>query len=158
LPDTWAGFLALVDDAARDGLEDNQSVRDVVASVSVIPPPVWLRFLGPVWRVFVGRPVGWLSRLVTIGALPPVLAERLGLRLTEREQRWLRRFVALIAGLRRLLPPPLRPGPAALIIKWRSRRRWDTPARASIKEIHEGATQGSTDRDDGRGTRRIPRD
>ena len=155
LPDTWAGFLALIDEA---GLEDNQSVRDVVASVSLIPPPVWLRPLGPLWRVLIGRPVGALSRLVTVGALPPALAEQLGLRLTAREQRRLRRLVALIAGLRRLLPPPLRPGPAALLIKWRSRRRWDTPSPAPIEEIHEGATQGSAHRDDARGTGRVPRD
>jgi uncharacterized protein (DUF2236 family) len=102
-------------------------VRDVVASVSVIPPPVWLRFLGPLWRLLIGRPIGSLSRLVTIGALPPELATRLDLHLTERERRRLNRFIALIAGLRRLLPPPLRPGPLALLIRWRSRRRWDAP-------------------------------
>jgi len=128
LPDTYAGFLDLIDEAAGHALEDNQSVRDVVASVSLIPPPAFLRFLGPVWRLFVGRPIGALSRLMTIGALPPRLAERLDLRLTEREQRRLRRFVGLIAFLRRLLPRPLRPGPFALFIKWRSRRRWDAPS------------------------------
>jgi uncharacterized protein (DUF2236 family) len=127
LPDTYAGFLALVDEAAEYALEDNQSVRDVVASVSVIPPPAYLRFLGPVWRLLVGRPIGALSRLATIGALPPALAERLDLRLTAPEQRRFNRFVALVAGLRRMLPPPLRPGPLALFIKWRSRRRWDAP-------------------------------
>jgi uncharacterized protein (DUF2236 family) len=154
LPDTWAGFLALIGAAAVDGLEDNQSVRDVVASVSVIPPPVWLRWTGPVWRALVGRPVGALSRLVTIGALPPVLADRLGLRLTEREQRRLRRFVVLVATFRRLLPPPLRPGPAALLITWRSRRRWDTPL--PTEERYEGTTSGQADRDDRRGARAVP--
>jgi uncharacterized protein (DUF2236 family) len=127
LPDTYAGFVALINGAASSGLEDNQSVRDVVASVSVIPPPVWLRFLGPLWGLLIGRPIGSLSRLVTIGALPPELATRLDLHLTERERRRLNRFIALIAGLRRLLPPPLRPGPLALLIRWRSRRRWDAP-------------------------------
>jgi uncharacterized protein (DUF2236 family) len=149
LPDTYADFLGLIDAGAIDGLEDNQSVRDVVASVSVIPPPVWLRWTSPVWRVLIGRPVGSLSRLATIGALPPALAERLGLRLTEREQRRLRQFITLVARLRRMLPPPLRPGPAALLIKWRSRHRWDTPP--ATKEIHEGATPRQADRDDVRG-------
>ena len=152
LPDTYAAFLTLVDSAA---LEDNQSVRDVVASVSVIPPPVWLRWTGPIWRVLIGRPVGSLSRLVTIGALPPALAERLELRLTAREQRRLRRFVTLVATLRRMLPPPLRPGPAALLIKWRSRRRWDTPP--PTKEPHEGTTPRQADRDDARGADAVPR-
>ena len=154
LPDTYAGFLALIDAAALDGLEDNQSVRDVVASVSVIPPPVWLRWTSPVWRLLIGRPVGALSRLTTIGALPPALAERLGLRLTEREQRRLRRFITLVATLRRMLPPPLRPGPAALLIKWRSRRRWDTPP--PIKELYEGATARQADRNDARGAGAVP--
>ena len=162
LPDTYAGFLALIDTAARDGLEDNQSVRDVVASISVIPPPVWLRWLGPVWPVLIGRPVGSVSRLVTIGALPPALAERLGLSLSAREQRWLRRFVTVVATLRRMLPPPLRPGPAALLIRWRSRRRWDTPSSASslpdpVEEPDEEATPRQADRDDARGADAVPR-
>ena len=152
LPDSYAGFLMLIDEAA---LEDNRSVRDVVASVSVIPPPVWLRWSGPVWRLFIGRPVGALSRLVTIGALPPKLAERLGLRLTDHEQRRLRRFITLVAALRRMLPAPLRPGPAALLIRWRSRRRWDTPP--PIEEMYEGATPGQADRDDVRRTGAVPR-
>jgi uncharacterized protein (DUF2236 family) len=154
LPDTYAGFLAVIDDAARGELEDNQSVRDVVASVSVIPPPVWLRFLGPVWRLLIGRPIGSLSRLVTIGALPPALAARLGLGLTEREQRRLNRFIALVAGLRRLLPPALRPGPLALLIQLRSRRRWDAPR---YEERNEGTTPRPADRDDVRRARRVPR-
>lgn len=133
LPDTYQGFVALIEDPAVSGLEDNQSVRDVVASVSVIPPPSWLRFLGPIWRGAIGKPVGSLSRLVTIGALPPALADRLGLQLTEREHRRLNRFVALVAALRRATPPPLRPGPAALLIKWRSRRRWDAPSPRPIE-------------------------
>jgi uncharacterized protein (DUF2236 family) len=152
LPDTYAGFLELIDAA---GLEDNQSVRDVVASVSVIPPPVWLRRVDPVWRACIGRPVGSLSRLVTIGALPPVLAERLELQLTEREQRRLRRFVAIVAGVRRAIPPPFRAGPAALLIKWRSRRRWDTPP--ATEETHEAAAPRQADRDEYRGAQRVPR-
>lgn len=124
LPATYAGFEKVIADYP---FEDNRSVRDVLASVSVIPPPAWLRGLGPVWRALVGRPVGALSRLVTIAALPEPLAARLDLRLTAREQRRLRWFVGTVATLRRLLPRPLRPGPAALLIQWRSRRRWDTP-------------------------------
>jgi uncharacterized protein (DUF2236 family) len=137
LPDTYAAFVALIEDASRTQLEVNQSVRDVVQSVSLIPAPAPLRFLGPIWRLGIGRPVGAVSRLVTIGALPPAVTERLGLALTEREQRRLRRFIALVAGLRRLLPPPVRPGPAALLIRWRSRRRWDTPSSTSVRQ---GAT------------------
>jgi len=125
LPASYADFQARLETA--EGLADNRSVRDVLTALSSIPPPALLRFLGPVWRVLIGRPVGALARLVTIGALPPALAARLGLALSEREQRWLGRFTRLIAVLRRLLPPPLRPGPMALLIRWRSRRRWDAP-------------------------------
>ncbi len=132
LPATYAEFEAFI--GARD-LEDNRSVRDVVEAVSLIPAPAYLRFVGPLWRLTIGRPVGALSRLVTIGALPPALAQRLDLRLTEREQRRLRRFTALVAGLRRLLPPPLRPGPAALLIRWRSRRRWDAPPPSPVRGV-----------------------
>lgn len=135
LPDTYAAFGALIEDAARSQLEDNQSVRDVVQSVSLIPAPAPLRFLGPVWRVLIGRPVGALSRSVTIGALPPAVTERLGLKLTDREQRRLRRFITLVAALRRLLPRPLRPGPAAMLIRWRSRRRWDAPSPPVLEGV-----------------------
>jgi uncharacterized protein (DUF2236 family) len=151
LPATYAGFLQLIDDMP---LEENPSVRDVVASVSLIPPPVWLRWLGPAWRWYIGRPVGALSRLVTVGALPPSVAARLGLALTPREQRRLRRFIALVAALRRAAPGPLRPGPAALLIRWRSRRRWDTPPPP--EETDEAATPWPAYRDDAHGARRVP--
>jgi uncharacterized protein (DUF2236 family) len=128
LPGSYTQFAQLIEDAAVGRLEVNQSVRDVVESVSLIPVPAPLRLLGPVWRVLVGRPVGALSRLVTVAALPAPVAERLGLALTDLEQRRLARFIRVVAALRRLLPPPLRPGPAALLIRWRSRRRWDTPS------------------------------
>jgi uncharacterized protein (DUF2236 family) len=150
LPETYAGFLALIDAAP---LEDNASARDVVAAVSLVPPPAWLAFLGPVWRLLVGRPVGHVARLATVGALPPSVAGRLGLELTEQERRRLDRFVALVAGLRRLLPPRLRPGPVALFITWRSRRRWDAPPP---EEPDEGATPWPAHRDDSRGARRVP--
>jgi uncharacterized protein (DUF2236 family) len=156
LPASYAEFVELID---RSELEDNASVRDVVASISVIPPPFWLRWTGPVWRLLIGRPAGGLSRLVTLGALPPTLADRLGLRLTAREQRRLRRFVALVAGVRRAVPPPLRPGPAALLIRWRSRRRWDTPGAVALpdpEEFDEAATPRPTHRDDPRGAGRVP--
>jgi uncharacterized protein (DUF2236 family) len=132
LPATWAEFEKVVEHAAQYDLEDNQSVRDVIASVSVIPAPTWLRWAGPAWPLLVGRPAGSLSRVVTIAALPPALAERLGLALSPREQQRLRRFVTVVAGGRRLVPRPLRPGPAALLIRRQSRRRWDArPAIAS---------------------------
>jgi uncharacterized protein (DUF2236 family) len=100
--------------------------------------------------------VGALSRLVTIGALPGPLAERLGLRLTEPELRRLRIFIRLVASLRRMLPPPLRPGPLALLIRWRSRRRWDTPPPPSIEERDERTTPRPANRDDARGVGRVP--
>jgi uncharacterized protein (DUF2236 family) len=133
LPQTWADFEKLVEHAAKCELEDNRSVRDVLASVSVIPPPKWLRWAAPTWRATVGRPVGSLSRVVTVAALPPALRERFGLVLTPREERRLRRFVGVVARGRRLLPPAARPGPAALLIRRQSRRRWDTGAIASAQ-------------------------
>ena len=122
LPPTWEQFEAMVDSAS---LEDNQSVRDVLDSLTCIPAPRGLRWLGPVWRGAVGRPIGALTRVVTIGALPDSLAKTLDLQLTDREERRLRRFTGLVALGRRAVPPPLRPGPAALVIRWRARRRWD---------------------------------
>jgi uncharacterized protein (DUF2236 family) len=132
LPPSWEQFEAMIDAAA---LEDNQSVRDVLLALSSIPAPRGLRWLGPVWRATIGRPVGSLTRLVTVGALPASLADTLGLHLTEREQRRLRRFTGIVAFGRRLVPPPLRPGPAAILIRWRAKRRWDlSPSELSAPD------------------------
>jgi uncharacterized protein (DUF2236 family) len=127
LPPTWEQFEAMVEGAA---LEHNQSVRDVLEALSSIPAPRGLRWLGPLWRAAIARPVGALTRTVTVGALPPSVAEALDLHLTEREQRRLHRFTGFVAFGRRLVPAPLRPGPAALLIRWRGRRRWDLGAAA----------------------------
>lgn len=127
LPDSYAGFRAVMDAAARDTLEDNRSVRAVLDAVSAIPAPGWLARTRPAWQPLIGRPLGSLMRVVTIGALPASVAELLELRLTPDERRSLDRFTGAVAGLRRAVPPPLRPGPGALLIQLRSRRQWDLP-------------------------------
>jgi uncharacterized protein (DUF2236 family) len=76
--------------------------------------------------------VEFAARVEASSALPPALAARLGLELSDREQRRLPRFTGVVAALRRGLPRPLRPGPAALLIHWRSRRRWDAPPLPSV--------------------------
>src|SRR3954467_7587491 len=62
LPATWSGFERLVAHAAHHELEHNQSVRDVIAAISVLPPPAALRRVRPFWTGLVGRPVGGISR------------------------------------------------------------------------------------------------
>ena len=115
-------------------------MRDVLAAISVIPAPAPVRPVDPVWRAAIGRPVGRFTRVVTIGALPPTLAERLGLALTAEEERRLRRFVVTVAGLQRSLPPPLRPGPAAALMQWRSRRRWERAGQPNSTPCASGSS------------------
>jgi uncharacterized protein (DUF2236 family) len=122
LPDSWAGACDFIESTSTALLEDNQSVHDVVEAISMFPAPRPLAFLGPVWRAGVGRPFGGLARLVMIGALPPVVATRLELHLTVREQRRFTRFVRLLRVLVRLTPAPLRRGPLALVLRHRAAR------------------------------------
>lgn len=100
LPPDVAGFFAYYDEMVRDRLEDNQAVRDVLASIRrpgkpgipLLPDPAW-------WPV--AQYVGDRAHLVTVGTLPPVLRERLGLTWSDRQERRLRVFVRRV---RRSMP------------------------------------------------------
>jgi uncharacterized protein (DUF2236 family) len=58
-------------------------------------------------------PVFHVSRLITIGLLPPSIRDGYGFAWDARRERTFRRTLALIRGTRRLLPPVLREWPAA---------------------------------------------
>ncbi|MFD9497837.1 oxygenase MpaB family protein [Streptomyces sp. NPDC060035] len=117
LPPDWEAFCAYYDEMVGERLELNQSVLDVLNELrSPQKPPVrWLP--GALWRP-VGAKAAHYALLVTVGTLPPVLRERLGLDWSPRQERSLRRFARLVRVLLRLVPPPLRLAGALAIAYW----------------------------------------
>lgn len=122
----WATACAHFDEVVRDILEANQSTRDVLDAL--IAPARPSRYLpSPLWRLLT-RPASRVLRLTTVGALPPVLRERMNLNWTERDQRELTRLARAVRAVDRRLPEPLRYPPLAysLILRARLRHRWAT--------------------------------
>jgi uncharacterized protein (DUF2236 family) len=122
MPASLPEFKTYVDRVVRDRLEDNQSVRDLLASLSgrEVPPPHRLVPMA-VWAPL--RP--WLGRLqtrATIGTLPPVLRQRLGLSWTPADQRALGRLARTVRTLAPRLPLAVRYHPTAARAIRRARR------------------------------------
>ncbi len=91
LPPDLSSFDAYYDAMVRDRLEDNAAVRDVLASIRRPAKPGTRLVPGPLWA-----PVSWFvggrASLVTVGTLPVVLRERLGLSWSAEQERQLLRF------------------------------------------------------------------
>ncbi|MDP9796607.1 uncharacterized protein (DUF2236 family) [Catenuloplanes nepalensis] len=106
LPADWASFRAYYDERVLNRLENNQAVWDVIDSVRNLkkPLPVIPDLL---WRPF-GSAAGRLAHLVTVGALPDVMRDRLGLTWSSDQERRLRRFARLVRITMSLVIPPLR--------------------------------------------------
>ncbi|MFE0170758.1 oxygenase MpaB family protein [Streptomyces sp. NPDC059002] len=126
LPPDWASFLAYYDEMVARRLESNRSVRDVLDELArpQKPPTRWIP--GPLWRPFAALSARW-ALLVTVGTLPPVLRERLGLTWTPRQERALRRFVRLVRLLMALVPPPLRIAGTLAVAYWNTHKPGTSP-------------------------------
>jgi uncharacterized protein (DUF2236 family) len=118
LPATLPGFDAYWEHMVRDVLEDNDSVRGVIASLSSPPVPSRLRHAAPAWRLGT-LPGARALQLATVGLLPAVLRVRFGLRWTLAKECELRAIAAASRSLTPLMPRPLREfGPSYL--HWRA--------------------------------------
>lgn len=104
LPSDLAAFDAYYDAVVRERLEDNQAVRDVLVSIRhpARPEPVPAIVWAPVASF-----VGDRAYLVTVGMLPDVLRDRLGLVWTAAQEQRLRRFARHVRWGCDLLLPPL---------------------------------------------------
>lgn len=118
MPTDLAEFDTYYDTVVRDRLEDNQAVRDVLVSIRrpARPGPVPALVWAPVAEF-----VGSRAYLVTVGMLPDVLRDRLGLTWTDAQERRLRRFARRVRWGCDLLLPPLFLG-ARLVASARGRR------------------------------------
>jgi uncharacterized protein (DUF2236 family) len=117
LPETWPGLLGYFDRMVDRELRDTEAAQDVLTSLfEPTAPPL------PGMRDWVWRVVSWPSTkagsLATLGMLPPVLRQRLGVEWTPSRERRFRAMAAATRRARPLMPPQARSfGPHYL--RWR---------------------------------------
>lgn len=130
LPEGWSAFREYFDRMVEERLEDNQAVRDVLETLSEPATPP-LPFLNDgVWRI-ARLPAARSLELTTIGLLPPVLRERLGVEWTPRHERRLRVLGRAKRATTPLMPKSLRNmGPAYLRWRREALERGDVAAAA----------------------------
>jgi uncharacterized protein (DUF2236 family) len=107
LPESWSGLLTYFDRMVERELRDTEAARDVIDALRdpAAPPVPWLR--DGVWRL-VRTPWTRAGALATIGMLPPLLRERLGVRWSTTKQLRFRALARLSRTSGPLLPPQAR--------------------------------------------------
>jgi uncharacterized protein (DUF2236 family) len=103
-----------------DVLVDTEAAQDVLVSLTdpTAPPLPWMR--DGLWKVM-SWPSSVAGSLGTLGLLPPVLRERLGVDWDERKERRFQRIARISRASRPLMPPQARNfGPHYL--KWRRKQ------------------------------------
>jgi uncharacterized protein (DUF2236 family) len=121
LPGTWPELLTYFDRMVEDELEDTEAAQNVLYSLldPAAPPLPWMR--DGLWRV-VRWPSTKAGSLATLGLLPPVLRERLGVAWDPGKERRFRAMARLARASRPLMPPQARNfGPHYL--RWRRGER-----------------------------------
>ncbi|RBM12577.1 DUF2236 domain-containing protein [Prauserella sp. PE36] len=129
----WKAAQSHFDEMVNSTLEANRSTEDVLAALTH-PKKPWPLLPDPLWKV-VAVPSGRLVRMTTVGTLPPVLRERLGLPWTDRDQRRLERFARTVRAMYRRAPEPLRLAPLAygVVLRARKRARANTGSPRSVR-------------------------
>ncbi len=104
LPERWPGLLEYFDRMVDEELEDTEAAHDVLDSLvdPTAPPLPWMR--EGLWRL-VSWPSGKAGSLATIGLLPGVLRERLGIEWGRSEQLRFRALARASRAARPLMPP-----------------------------------------------------
>ncbi|MCE7006180.1 DUF2236 domain-containing protein [Kibdelosporangium philippinense] len=116
MPAGLDGFFEYFDGMVANCLEDNETVRKVLAALGdrhPHRPPGWPE---PVWRM-VGPVASDAIMTATVGTLPVPLRERLGLKWTRGGARNLRALTAAVKMGMPLLPDKVRYHPMALVAK-----------------------------------------
>ena len=117
LPESWPELLAYFDEMVRARLEDTEAAQDVIAALAD-PASAAALAAGPD-LAGVRWPSATAAELATLGMLPPLLRERLGIDWSATKEI---RFRAL-ARISRAYPRPLMPPPARRFgptyLRWR---------------------------------------
>ncbi|MBJ7328488.1 MAG: DUF2236 domain-containing protein [Solirubrobacteraceae bacterium] len=115
MPETWADFQVYFDDVVENTLVWTPSVDDVFATLAAPPPPPrapWWVKQPLAWRAAT-LPLSRAQRILTIGLLPDVLADRLGLSLNAFEQAEFKALSVASRATTPMLPKGIRnDGPA----------------------------------------------
>jgi uncharacterized protein (DUF2236 family) len=119
VPSDWAAFLHYFDDMVEGRLEGNRAVEAVLNGVAHPEKPFAL-VPGIAWRPVAGR-AGGASLLFTVGTLPPVLRERLGLSWTAKNEVSLERQAKRLRVFCSVVPSPLFSLSSALPYRLRAR-------------------------------------
>ncbi|HEX6389667.1 MAG TPA: oxygenase MpaB family protein [Solirubrobacteraceae bacterium] len=107
LPADWAGFRAYVDWMIAERLEDNDVVRDVLASVTRPTESPLRRVPDRVWATAT-LPMHQIISVATVGLLPPALRAKLDLELSSSQQARLRALGLLSRASTPVLPGTLK--------------------------------------------------
>lgn len=104
MPADLAGLRRYLDDMIADRLDRNDTVAELLETLSLndVPPPS--RLLPPLlWNAL--RPVGGLVlHDVTVGTLPPALRHKLGLAWSDRQQGRLEQLAGVVRAVTPLVP------------------------------------------------------
>ena len=117
LPESWPDLIAYVDRMIEDELEDTEAAQDVLTSLldPAAPPLPWMP--DGLWQLL-RWPSTKAGSLTTLGMLPPVLRDRLGVGWGPGNERRFRVLARLARASRPLMPPQARSfGPHYL--RWR---------------------------------------
>jgi uncharacterized protein (DUF2236 family) len=117
LPESWPELCDYFDRMVEDELQDTEAAQDVIGALRdpAAPPLPWLR--EGAWRLL-RWPYARTGVLATIGMLPPVLRERLGVRWSATKQLRFRALARVSRASGPLMPPQAkRFGPNYL--RWR---------------------------------------
>jgi uncharacterized protein (DUF2236 family) len=96
----------------RERLVDHPTAHDVLEQIASSPPPPWLPLPGPL-RLSFSVPVGHLVTLATVGTLPALVRERLGLSWGARAELELRAVAAAVRSAFAAMPAQWRYMPIA---------------------------------------------
>jgi uncharacterized protein (DUF2236 family) len=139
LPDDWGRFRAYFDRMVRERLEHTDAVDDVLSALAEPAAPPLPALSDRVWRV-ARVPFARVFTLATVGLLPPLLRERLGVRWTRTQQLELRALGRAARAATPLMPRSLRnTGPTYMRLRREAIARGDVASGSQPKPARAGA-------------------
>lgn len=112
MPATLPEFDDWYETLLRERLEDHPTAHEVLAQIASSPPPPWLPLPGPLRHSF-SLPVGHVMTLATVGTLPPLIRDRLGLSFGALDEYRLRALATAVRSAFAAMPDQWRYMPIA---------------------------------------------